>query len=59
MLQVTYNYLFIPRAEINIKRLFNITREILGLRRALISIETLRVLNLLKDYIYYEVVRQV
>ena len=59
MFQVTYNYFLIPRVEINIKQLFNITREILGLRRALISIETLRVLNLLKDYIYYEVIRQV
>lgn len=59
MFQVTYNYFLIPRVEINIKQLFNITREILGLRRAVISIETLRVLNLLKDYIYYEVIRQV
>ena len=41
------------------ERLFNIIREILGLRRALIALETLRALILLKDYIYQEIAGQV
>ena len=59
MFQVTRDYLPIPRAEVNVKRLFNIIREILGLRRALIATETLRALILLKDFIRREVARQV
>jgi hypothetical protein len=59
MFQVTRDYLPIPGVEVNVERLFNIIREILGLRRALISIETLRALILLKDYIYCEVAGQV
>ena len=59
MFQVIRDYLPIPGVEINVKQLFNIAREILGLRRALISIETLRALVLLKDYIRREVARQV
>ena len=35
----------------DVKRLFNITRNILGLRRILMSAETLRALILLKDYL--------
>jgi hypothetical protein len=50
MFQVVRDYLPIPRAEVDVKRLFNITREILGLRRALMAAETLRALILLKDY---------
>jgi hypothetical protein len=59
MFQVTRDYLPILGAEVNVKRLFNIIREILGLRRALMSIETLRALVLLKDYIRREAARQV
>jgi hypothetical protein len=59
MFQVIYNYLPIPGAEVDIERLFNITREILGLRRALMSAETLRVLVLLKDYIRCKAAGQV
>jgi hypothetical protein len=59
MFQVIRDYLPILGVEVNVKRLFNIIREILGLRRALMSIETLRVLVLLKDYIRREVARQV
>jgi hypothetical protein len=54
MFQVTRDYLPIPGAEVNVERLFNIAREILGLRRALMSAETLRALILLKDYIRRE-----
>jgi hypothetical protein len=59
MFQVARDYLLIPGAEVDVERLFNIAREILGLRRALMSVETLRVLVLLKDYIRREVARQV
>jgi hypothetical protein len=59
MFQVTRDYLPIPGAEVNVKRLFNIVREILGLRRALMTTETLRALILLKDYIRREVAGQV
>jgi hypothetical protein len=59
MFQVTRDYLPIPGAEVNVKRLFNIAREILGLRRTLMSIETLRALVLVKDYLRREVARQV
>jgi hypothetical protein len=50
MFQVARDYLPIPGAEVDVERLFNITREILGLRRALMATETLRALILLKDY---------
>jgi hypothetical protein len=46
MFRVTRDYILIPRAEVNMERLFNIAREILGLRRALIVLETLRALIL-------------
>ena len=49
MFQVTRDYLPIPGAEVNVERLFNIAREILGLRRTSMSAETLRALVLLKD----------
>jgi hypothetical protein len=57
--QVARDYPPIPGAEINIERLFNIAREILGLRRASMTAETLRALILLKDYIRCEVAGQV
>ena len=59
MFQVTRDYLPIPKVEVNVKRLFNIIREILGLRRALMAIETLRALILLKDFIRREAAGQV
>ena len=48
---VTRDFLLIPGAKVDVKRLFNIARDILGLWRMSISIETLRALILLKDYI--------
>jgi hypothetical protein len=51
MFTVTRDYLLIPGAEVDVERLFNITRNILGLRRMSISAETLRSLILLKDYL--------
>jgi hAT family C-terminal dimerisation region len=56
---VVRNYLPIPGAEVDIERLFNIARDILGLRRMAISSGTLRALILLKDHIYREVAGQV
>jgi hypothetical protein len=59
MFQVARDYLPIPGAEVDVERLFNIAREILGLRRALMSVETLRALVLLKDHIHREAAGQV
>ncbi|KAH8794283.1 hypothetical protein F5882DRAFT_289140, partial [Hyaloscypha sp. PMI_1271] len=56
---VTRDYLLIPGVEVDIERLFNIARDILGLRRIVISPGTLRALILLKDYIRREVASQV
>ena len=51
MFTVTRDYLPILGAEVDVKRLFNIARNILGLRRMSMSAETLRALILLKDYL--------
>jgi len=49
MFAIARDYLLILRAKVDIKRLFNIARDILGLRRMLMSLRTLRALILLKD----------
>jgi len=59
MFQVARDYLPIPGAEVDVERLFNIAREMLGLRRASMAAETLRALILLKDYIRREAAGQV
>jgi hypothetical protein len=51
MFAVARDYLPIPGAEVDVERLFNIARNILGLRRMSMSAETLRALILLKDYL--------
>jgi hypothetical protein len=56
---VTRDYLLIPGAEVDVKRLFNIARDILGLRRMAMSSGTLRALILLKDHMRREVAGQV
>ena len=43
------DYLAILALEVNIKRLFSLRRDILGIRRFLMSIDTLKTLILLKD----------
>jgi hypothetical protein len=53
MFIITRDYLLIPGIEVNIKRLFNIIRDILRLRRILMSIKTIRALILIKDFLYY------
>jgi hypothetical protein len=59
MFQVARDYLPIPGAEVDVERLFNIAREILGLRRTSMSAETLRALVLVKDYLRREAAGQV
>ena len=59
MFTVTRDYLPIPGAEVDVERLFNIARNILGLRRMSMSAETLRALILLKDYLRRMEVSQV
>ena len=59
MFAVAHDYLLIPGAEVDIERLFNITRDILGLQRTLMSAETMRALVLVKDYICRKAVGQV
>jgi len=59
MYAVARDYLPIPGAKVDVKRLFNIAREILGLRHALMNAETLQALILLKDYIRRIAARQV
>jgi len=59
MFAVARDYLPIPGAEVDIERLFNIARNILGLRRISMSAETLRALILLKDYLHRVEVGQV
>jgi hypothetical protein len=54
MFIITRDYLPISGAEVDIKRLFNIIRDILGLRRTLLGADTLRALILVKDYLRYK-----
>ena len=51
MFAVTRDYLLILRAEVDVERLFNIAQDILGLRRTLLGLETIRALILVKDYL--------
>jgi len=59
MFAVARDYLPIPGAEVDVERLFNIARDILGLRRMSMSAESLRALILLKDYIRRQAAGQV
>ena len=43
------DYLAIPASEVDIKRLFSLGRDILGIRRFSMSMNTLRTLILLRD----------
>jgi hypothetical protein len=54
MAVVARDYLGIPGAEVDVERLFNIGREILGLRRYSMTGETMRALILLRDYLRRE-----
>ncbi len=59
MAVITRDYLPIPGAEIDIERLFNIARDVLGLRRGAMKGETLRVLMLVKDHLCREKIGQI
>jgi hypothetical protein len=49
MAQAARGYLVIPASEVDIERLFSLGRDILGIRRFLMSMSTLRTLILLRD----------
>jgi hypothetical protein len=59
MFATACDYLPIPGAEVDVKRRFNIARDILGLRRTLVMAETMRALVLVKNYIRHEAAGQV
>ena len=56
---ITRDYLPIPRAKVDVERLFNVTRDVLSLRRGAIKGETLRGLILVKDYLRREKIGQI
>src|SRR6266498_4267593 len=49
MVQAARDYLPIPSSEVDIERLFNVRRDILGIRRFAMSGNTMRTMILLKD----------
>jgi len=49
MFTIARDYLPIPGAEVDVERLFNVARDILGLRRTSLGADTLRALILVKD----------
>lgn len=51
MFQAARDYLVIPGSEVNVERLFNMARDILGLRRMSMTASTMRALIMLKDAI--------
>jgi hypothetical protein len=54
MSQVACDYLLIPALEVNVKRLFNIGRDVLGIQRFLMTRETLKTCIILKDFLWQE-----
>ena len=51
MAAIARDYLPIPGAEVDVERLFNVARDVLGLRRSSLGADTLRALILVKDYL--------
>ena len=51
MFTIARDYLLIPGAEVDVKRLFNVARDILGFRRTSLGAHTLWALILVKDYL--------
>ena len=51
MYAVARDYLAIPGAEVDVERLFNIGRDLLGLRRVSMKGETIRAIMIVKDYL--------
>jgi hypothetical protein len=58
MAQAARDYLCVPASEVDIERLFNVGRDILGIRRFSMSGETLRTMILLKDALRMQESRQ-
>ncbi len=51
MAQAVHDYLAIPVSEVDIEWLFSLGRDMLGIQRFSMSMSTLQVLILLKDYL--------
>jgi hypothetical protein len=51
MYAIARDYLVIPGAEVNVERLFNMGRDLLGLRRVSMKGETMRAIMIVKDYL--------
>jgi hypothetical protein len=49
MSQVARDYLAIPAGEVDVERLFSSGRDLIGIRRHTLSIETMRALMILKS----------
>jgi hypothetical protein len=49
MAQAAQDYLAIPASEVDVERLFNVGRDILGIGRFSMSGNTLRTIMMLKD----------
>jgi hypothetical protein len=49
MSQVARDYLAIPAGEVDVERLFSAGRDLIGIRRYSLSIETIRALMILKS----------
>jgi len=51
MYAIARDYLVIPGTEVNVERLFNMGRDLLGLRRVSMKGETIRAIMIVKDYL--------
>ena len=49
MSQVARDYLPVPAAEVDVERLFSAGRDLIGLRRHSLSIDTMRALMILRQ----------
>ena len=49
MSKVARDYLAIPAGEVDVERLFSTGRDLIGIRRCSLSIETMRALMILKS----------
>jgi hypothetical protein len=51
MYAIARDYLVIPGTEVDVERLFNMGRDLLGLRRVSMKGETMRAIMIVKDYL--------
>jgi hypothetical protein len=54
MAQAARDYLSIPALEADVERLFNVVRDVLGVRRFAMSGNTLRTVMMLKDVLRHK-----